>query len=68
MMNYRVLANIACQQCRIVGISTWTRDCVTLHKQLLVSVSSAFLKVGNEPYCGKCLMPAELIGMPLAAR
>jgi len=67
MLNYRVLANIACQHCRIVGISTWTRDCTLMtDRKVLISVSGTFLKVGNEPYCGQCLMPAELIGLPVA--
>jgi len=62
--NYRVVANVSCQRCRIVGISTWTRDYVLMtNRQLLVSVSRGFIRVGNEPYCSTCLTQAELIRM-----
>ena len=46
-----------CADCKKKGAVTWVRDYVLMtNRKLVLAVDEEFIKVGNEVYCGSCLV------------
>ena len=48
---------MVCLDCNRMGAVTWVRDYVLMtNRKVVLAVDEEFIKVGNEVYCGNCLV------------